>query len=382
MESASMQSPRKLPPLPMTEEEREQLTEIAQSRTAGFDRVRRARSLLAYSGGEALASIERTVGISYGALSKCIKKALTGGVAMALADKPRSGRRRTIDEAARAWVVSLACTKPKELGYAAELWTFSALAQHIRTHCQEVGHGALQRISKGTVCKIVHAHALKPHKVSYYLEQRDPEFERKMAEVLLVYKEVELLKAGADLPEAPHVTLSCDEKPGIQAIATTAPDLPPVPGCYASLARDYEYKRHGTVSLLAGLDLHSGHVFAVVRDRHRSREFIELLTAIHAHYPAHWVIRLLLDNHSAHLSKETQAWLATHPNRFEFVFTPTHGSWLNIVETLFSKMTRSFLRGLRVASKAELVARIEQWIGEINTNPIVPRWTFQPDAAQ
>lgn len=377
-----MPSSEKLPALALTDEERESLAAIAQSRTEGFDRVRRARSLLAYSGGESLAAIQRSVAISYGALSKCIKKALAAGVTEALQDERRSGRPRAIDEAARAWVVALACTKPKELGYAAELWTYSALAQHIRTHCQAAGHEVLQRIGKGTVCEIVRAHALRPHKVSYYLEQRDPEFERKMAEVLMVYKEVELLKEGASLPEAPQVTISCDEKPGIQAIATTAPDLPPVPGRYASLARDYEYKRHGTVSLLAGLDLHTGHVFGMVRDRHRSREFIELLVAIHAHYPAHWVIRLLLDNHSAHLSKETRAWLAEHPNRFELVFTPTHGSWLNIVETLFSKMTRSFLRGLRVASKQELVSRIEQWIGEINADPIVPRWTFQPEPVQ
>ena len=274
-----MSSSQKLPALALTDQERENLTAIAQSRTEGFDRVRRARSLLAYSGGETLAAIQRTVGISYGALIKCIKKALAGGIAAALQDKRRSGRPRTIDETARAWVVSLACTKPKELGYAAELWTYSALAQHIRTHCQGAGHGVLQRVSKGTVCKIVNAHALKPHKVSYYLEQRDPEFERKMADVLMVYREVELLKDGANLPDAPEVTISCDEQPGIQAIATTAPDLPPVPGRYASLARDYEYKRHGTVSLIAGLDLHSGHVFAMVRDRHRSCEFIELLAA-------------------------------------------------------------------------------------------------------
>lgn len=117
-----------------------------------------------------------------------------------------------------------------------------------------------------------------------------------------------------------------------------------------------------------------------MRDRHRSREFIELLQDIHAYYPKPWTIRLILDNHSAHLSKETRAWLADHPNRFVLVFTPTHGSWLNLVETLFSKMTRSFLRGLRVRSKQELVARIEQWITEINNEPVIPRWTYHPEA--
>jgi len=237
----------------------------------------------------------------------------------------------------------------------------------------------LGRISKGTVCKILQAHELKPHKVNYYLERRDPEFERKMAEVLVVYKEVEMQQQG-DTLDAPEVTISCDEKPGIQAIANIAPDLPPVPGCHRSLSRDYEYKRYGTVSLLAGVDLNSGHVFGIVRNRHRSREFIELLQEIHAHYPQAWKIRLILANHSSHLSKKTRAWLAEHPNRFVLIFTPTHGSWLNLVETLFSKMTRSFLRGLRVGSKQELISRIDQWIGEINADPLIPRWTYQPDA--
>ncbi len=237
----------------------------------------------------------------------------------------------------------------------------------------------LERISKGTVCKILQAHELKPHKISYYLERRDPEFERKMAEVLVVYKEVQMQQQGGE-PDTPEITISCDEKPGIQAIANVAPDLPPVPGRHRSLSRDYEYKRHGTVSLLAGLDLNSGHVVGIVRNRHRSREFIELLEEIHAHYPQAWTIRLLLDNHSSHISKETRAWLAKHPYRFVLVFTPTHGSWLNLVETLFSKMTRSFLRGLRVRSKQELVSRIEQWVGEVNAEPVIPRWTYQPES--
>jgi transposase len=370
---------KQLAPLSVTPEEKNFLERVANSRTEGFDRVRRARVLLAYSEGQSTTRIREELGISFGALSKCIKKALSFGTEEALADLPRSGRPAEITPEARTWVVALACTKPKALGYAAELWTYSALAKHVRAHCQAAGFAMLGRISKGTVCKILQAHELKPHKVNYYLERRDPEFERKMAEVLVVYKEVEMQQQG-DALDAPEVTISCDEKPGIQAIANIAPDLPPVPGSHRSLSRDYEYKRYGTVSLLAGVDLNSGHVFGIVRNRHRSREFIELLQEIHAHYPQAWKIRLILDNHSSHLSKETRAWLAEHPNRFILIFTPTHGSWLNLVETLFSKMTRSFLRGLRVGSKQELISRIDQWIGEINAEPLIPRWTYQPDA--
>src|SRR5258708_5508019 len=114
-------------------------------------------------------------------------------------------------------------------------------------------------------------------------------------------------------PGKPVAIVSYDEKPGIQAIATTAPDLPPVPGAYATLARDYEYKRHGTLSLLAGIDLLAGKVHALVRDRHRSREFVEFLKLLDAAYPASTAIRLILDNHSAHISRETRAWLDTRP---------------------------------------------------------------------
>ena len=109
--------------------------------------------------------------------------------------------------------------------------------------------------------------------------------------------------------------VSYDEKPGIQAIATTAPDLPPEPGTHATFARDHEYKRHGTLSLLAGIDLLTGKVHALVKDRHRSREFIEFLKLLDAAYPARTAIKLILDNHSAHISKETKAWLADPAGR-------------------------------------------------------------------
>ena len=108
-------------------------------------------------------------------------------------------------------------------------------------------------------------------------------------------------------PSDAMAIISYDEKPGIQAIATTAPDLPPEPGVHATFAREHEYKRHGTISLLAGIDLVTGKVHALVKDRHRSREFIEFLKLLDAAYPAHTAIKLILDNHSAHISKEHQS---------------------------------------------------------------------------
>jgi hypothetical protein len=148
-----------------------------------------------------------------------------------------------------------------------------------------------------TVCKILDQEEVKPHKVRYYLEQRDPDFAEKMAEVLCVYRQVKILKQAAALskkkkrPSDAVAIISYDEKPGIQAIATTAPDLPPEPGVHATFAREREYKRHGTVGLLAGIDLVTGKVHALVKDRHRSREFIEFLKLLDAAYPARTAIK-------------------------------------------------------------------------------------------
>ena len=192
----------------------------------------------------------------------------------------------------------------------------------------------------------------------------------------MVYRDVSLYQEGAvhDARPTPIYSVSVDEKPGIQATALTAPDLPPVPGQQASVSRDYEYVRHGTVSILAGIDLHTGHIFANVEDRHRSVEFIGLLKKIDEHYPPDALIRVVLDNHSVHISKETVAYLATRPARFEYVHTPKHGSWLNLIECVFSKMARTFLRHIRVQSKEELKARILKGIAEINASPVVFRW--------
>ncbi len=172
--------------------------------------------------------------------------------------------------------------------------------------------------------------------------------------------------------------ISYDEKPGIQAIGNTAPDLPPKPGEHQTIARDHEYKRHGTLSLLAGIDLLTGRVHASIEDRHRSREFVDFLKKLDAAYPADTAIKLILDNHSAHISKETKAWIATRPEgRFTFVFTPKHGSWLNLIEGFFSKMARSMLRHIRVASKAELKARIVKYLDNLNKDPVVHTWSYK-----
>jgi hypothetical protein len=306
---------------------------------------------------------------------KWIDKALQMGVKAGIKDTPHQPREAVITDDAKTWVVHLACSKPKDLGYAAELWTRSALARHVRQQAVAAGFPALAQAGKATVQRILAGQALQPHKVRYYLERRDPEFERKMREVLLVYQEVALQNEAGGKGQGPLlITVSVDEKPGVQAIANTAPDLPPVARKYPTVARDHEYARHGTWSILAGLDLQDGHVTARVESRHRSVEFIALLQDLDAYYPPPATIRLILDNHSSHLSRETRAYLKTRPNRFKYVLTPTHGSWLNIVETLFGKMARTFLRHIRVQSREELRQRILKGIEEINAMPAVHRW--------
>ena len=372
--------------LAMTDEEIESLRALSRSRTEPARRVERARMLLAYRETPSFYAVGRSLGTHHQTVERCVERALAYGPLAALDDRPHPGKEPTITSEAKAWLVSLACDKAKEHGYPHELWTTRLLARHAREHGPAAGHSCLARLVQGTVCKILAKEEIKPHKVRYYLENRDAEFERKMAEVLCVYREVAVLKrtsAKSKKRRNAVAIVSCDEKPGIQAIATTAPDLPPEPGVHATFARDHEYKRHGTLSLLAGIDLLTGKVHALVRDRHRSREFIEFLKLLDTAYPARTAIKLILDNHSAHISRETTAWLAARPaGRFEFTFTPKHGSWLNLIEGFFSKFARSVLRHISVASKYELKQCIMAGIDDINRHPVIHTWTYRlADAA-
>lgn len=361
--------------LTLTVEQRAMLKERAGSRTAAQREVERAKVLLAYADGSSPTAIQRQLGVSRPTIYKCIDKALAAGVGAGLRDHYHRPHAPQISEAAKAWVIDLACRKPKDVGLAAELWTISALADYVATHSSDAGFPRLAQAGKSTVWRILDAHDLKPHRVRYYLERRDAEFERKMAEVLVVYRDVNLCSTAAQAGEAaPIYTVSVDEKPGVQALGTTAPDLPPVPRTHAGIGRDYEYVRHGALSILAALDLHSGQIIANVELRHRSVEFVALLRRLDEHYPSEAVIRVVLDNHSAHISKETMAYLASRPGRFEYVHTPKHGSWLNLVESAFSKMARTFLRHIRVASLDELKQRILQGIDEMNAHSVRFQW--------
>lgn len=371
---------RTKPSLTLTGDVAQMLRRLCNSRSEPAHRVERARMLAAYAEGESVAAISRRFHTNRMKVDRCVNRALQIGVEASLDDLPGRGKRPKISQEARTWVLALACQKPKDLGYSYELWTTRLLAAHVRRHCKAAGHPSLSRIARGTISKILTKSHIRPHKISYYLERRDAEFEEKMTQVLCVYRDVELMReAGADATSLVAV-LSYDEKPGIQAVANTAPDLPPVPGEHACISRDHEYVRHGTVTLMAGIDLLNGKVHGIVVDRHRSREFIVFLREVDRNYPPEARIRLVLDNHSAHVSKETRAYLATMPNRFDFIFTPKHGSWLNLIESFFGKMAKTMLRGIRVSSKAELKERILQYLVEVNASPVVYHWKYKPES--
>jgi len=377
-----MPFPRKRSALQFTEQEQRKLESIRKSRSDEKRRTVRAAILLDSRSGRSDEAIARRHRVSRGTVLHCIQKCLQYGLDAALGELPRPGKPRQLPDDAIAWVMNCACQKPKELGYSYELWTYRLLTAHVRQRCVAAGHPALQKLSRSKLHKILRQGELRPHKIRYYVERRDPDFEPKMANVLHVYKEVEIVneyRRGQAGRELGMVTISFDEKPGIQALAVTTPDRPPVVGQHPSHLRDYEYERLGTVSLLAGLDLHSGRIIETVSNTHNSADFIGFLKKLDDAYAEHQKIRLVLDNHSAHISKETRSYLNTVPQRFVFVFTPTHGSWLNLIENQFSKMTRTMLREIRVGSKEELIARIHQYYEEINADPVQFRWKYKMD---
>jgi transposase len=362
--------------LHLSAEQRARFAELSSSRTAQLREIQRAQIMLLYADGASVSEIKAQVHVSRPTIYKCLDKALGAGPEAGLEDFYHRPFAPRLTMEAKAWVTNLACTKPKEHGLAAELWTLSELAKYTRTQGPPAGHASLSKAAKATIWRILEHNPVKPQKPKYYLERRDSDFEAKMQEVLIAYQEVNLQNDQPPPPGAPLpvITVSIDEEPGVQALRTTAPDLAPQPGKHATWGRDYEYERLGTVSILASLDLHTGHIIAQVHDRHRSCEFISLLQELDAYYPQDATIRVILDNHSAHTSKETMRYLATRPNRFIYVHTPKHGSWLNLVESVFSKMARTFFRHIRVQSKQELKEPILKGIDEFNAAPVVYRW--------
>ena len=373
---------RRASSIELSNEEREYLELQTRARTIQAQTVTRARILLLRADSVSIDAIADKVGLNRCSVMLCLKKFKEGGIENALFDAPGRGRNAEITDEEKAWIINIACQKPIDFGYAAETWTYAKLTSHINKTAEAAGYTRLSTIHKSTVNTILDEADIKPHKITYYCENRDSDFDSKMHNVLLVYKQLEMQfdESGKLIisEDTPIHVLSYDEKPGIQAIATTSDDLMPDEK-HPTINRDYEYKRLGTLSLLAAIDLQTGEAIPLVRDKHSSTEYIEFLKLLDDKYPKGDKIRIVLDNLKVHTSEATRKYLATVPGRFEFVFTPKHGSWLNMVEGFFSKMTRQMLRGIRVNSKDELTNRIYKYFAEINEEPIVFHWKYNLD---
>ena len=373
---------RKSSVLVLSPEDRNYLEAQTRARTIQAQTVNRARILLLKADGCTVEEIADKVGLNRKSVMLCINKYSEGGVENALHDAPGRGRNAEITDEEKAWIINIACQKPTSFGYAAETWTYAKLTSHINKNAEAAGFVRLSTIHKSTVHTILDAAEIKPFRIKYYCENRDPQFDEKMHNVLLVYKQLSFQfdEDGNFIPweedeEIVHI-LSYDEKPGIQAIATTSEDL--LPDQYnGTINRDYEYRRLGTLSLMAAIDLQTGEAIPLVSESHTSADYISFLKMLDEKYPKGDKIRIVLDNLGVHTSAATRAYLATVPGRFEFVFTPKHGSWLNMIEGFFSKMTKQMLRGIRVKTKQELSERIYRYFAEINMEPVVFHWKYR-----
>lgn len=223
----------KAKPLALTTEDRELLEALIRTRTIQASIMNRARIILLKADGESIDSIADKVGLNRNSVLLCLRKFKEGGVSNAIYDASGRGRPVEITDDEKTWITDLACQKPTVFGYASELWTYAKLTEHIRKTAADAGHERLATLSQSSVVNILNEAEVKPFRIKYYCEKRDPEFEEKMHNVLVVYKQLsfrfdengQLLPYEGDEPEI-H-TISYDEKPGTQAIATTSPDLPP-----------------------------------------------------------------------------------------------------------------------------------------------------------
>ena len=373
---------RKSSVLVLSPEDRNYLEAQTRARTIQAQTVNRARILLLKADGCTVEEIADKVGLNRKSVMLCINKYNEGGVENALYDAPGRGRNAEITDEEKAWIINIACQKPTSFGYAAETWTYAKLTSHINKNAEAAGFVRLSTIHKSTVHTILDAAEIKPFRIKYYCENRDPQFDEKMHNVLLVYKQLSFQfdEDGNFIPweedeEIVHI-LSYDEKPGIQAIATTSEDLLPDQN-NGTINRDYEYRRLGTLSLMAAIDLQTGEAIPLVSESHTSADYISFLKMLDEKYPKGDKIRIVLDNLGVHTSAATREYLVTVPGRFEFVFTPKHGSWLNMIEGFFSKMTKQMLRGIRVKTKQELSERIYRYFAEINMEPVVFHWKYR-----
>jgi transposase len=338
---------RKATEVVLTDEQRTQLERVVRAATSEQRLVKRARVALLAEKGLRNEEIAQLVGLSAHKVGKWRRRVAAEGLA-GLADRPRAGGPRRYGHDERLRVFQTACSPPPP---GERQWTVRSLA-------------AAVGIGKSQTHAILAEADLKPHQVRSWLTSIDPEFETKQAEVCGLYLN----------PPEGAIVVSIDEKTSVQAKEPIRKELPIRPGKPAR--REFEYKRHGTVALLAALLVHSGEVRGSVYERNSRVEFLDFLEQLEAAIPPTKQVHAILDNLQVHKTPEVCAWLQAHP-RWHFHFTPTHASWLNQIELWFSILSRRLLRRGVFTSKDDLKAQLLSFIHRYNPTAKPFAWTYQ-----
>ena len=330
--------------------DRVRLDAVVADRNSPQKYVWRARIILLSADGCGTNEISRLTGTSKPCVWRWQERYMTAGVDGLLRDKTRPPRIIPLGKQVAERVVALTLTDPP--GETTH-WTSAAMAKAIA-------------ISVSSVQRIWRSHGLQPHRMRQFKLSNDPRFAAKVRDIVGLYVD----------PPAHAVVLSVDEKSQIQALDRTQPGLPMKKGRCGTMTHDY--KRNGTTTLFAALNVLDGGVIGRCMQRHRHQEFIRFLNTIEAEVPAGKLVHVILDNYATHKHSKVIAWLARHP-RFTFHFTPTSASWINAVEGFFAKLTKRRLKRGVFHSLVSLQAAIKRFLAEVNENPRLFRWTKDPD---
>jgi transposase len=333
----------------LTESEREQLMSWAQRRSSAQALALRARIVLAASAGPSSSQIARDLGVGVATVRKWRNRFAVDRLD-GLLDEPRPGRPRTItDQQVDEVIIKTLESVPRDATH----WSTRSMAR-------EVG------LTQSAVFEIWRAFGLQPHRQEKWKLSKDPQFAAKVRDIVGLYLN----------PPERAVVLAVDEKSQIQALDRTQPILPMLPGVPERATHDY--KRHGTSSLYAALDLATGQVIGKLHSRHRAIEFKKFLQTIDEQVPDDLDVHLVLDNASTHKTPQIKRWLLAHP-RFKLHFTPTSSSWLKLVERWFAELTNKKLKRSTHRSVPALNKDIKAWIETWNENPRPFVWTKTAD---
>ena len=358
----------------LSEEQVQRLQRITSSSNGSRSAIVRARMLLRYMRGEPIKAIARKEGVSRPTVQLCIDKALSGGIETAIQDLTRPGRPRSVPPEGRAWVMQLACSRPSDHGYPAEIWTLSQLTAHVRKQARQAGHGCLEHASKYIIRRIIKEASHIPHNVAYYFDGEPLEAREGMASVLTVFKEVELFEENrAAFPAARKVSTGPGGNGFSSPPATIVAALAPEPYSLPLSLQDHQRKPLGTVVLMAGIDLTDGRIIALVHPKSTAPRLGEFFRIVDGYYPLNWRIRIIPGTDTAASSRSNMKVLINYPNRFDLDELRSDGLWLNLLEVFFTRMITSFLRSLRVISPAEFLTRMNQYLDEINLFTVVNR---------